>query len=46
MHPMSILIEHCPSPHRTKMVILSMSASLFDWKQLAILIEIQLLFSG
>jgi hypothetical protein len=38
--------ELCTAPHRTKRVILSMLAIPFDWKQLAILIEIQLPFSG
>jgi hypothetical protein len=46
MHPKRFLPELCTAPHRTKTVILSMFAILFDWKQLAVLIDIQLLFLG
>jgi hypothetical protein len=38
------LLELCAAPHRTKMAIISMFAIRFDWKQLAVLIDIQLLF--
>jgi hypothetical protein len=46
MHPKGFLLELCTAPHRTKMVVLSMFAILFDWKQMAVLIDIQLLFLG
>jgi hypothetical protein len=46
MHPKRVLIELRTAPHRTKMVTLSMFTIPFDWKQLAIPIEIQLLFLG
>jgi hypothetical protein len=39
-------LELCTVPHRIKMVILPMFAILFDWKQLVVLIDIQLLFLG
>jgi hypothetical protein len=46
MHPKAFLVELCIALHRTKMVVLSMPAIPFVWRQFSVLIEIQLLFLG